>query len=809
MAETDKSDLRIFCICGQKMKVSSDVFGHPAKCVACRQKIRIPRADEIPPDTREIHLSAHPEFLRRVKRHITAADIEPDVVSLGNMQTASEVALEILEPLRLLCSLEYSLSRSNGHSKDGADLASPSDTAALTRVRQARADLDQELRKQLQQVSENAHTAAEELALLSVAVRTGERDFLAARERLGELRSRRDHLERHRQNLKGWLTCDDVFAAGGHDRQATLNHIPSDGFNITFLAEPESFRPLVESQVEALRDVLLMQERAQRTLHETERVITEGRTGCELLEPNVVSAKSEIGRAKAGVAFVRGRLERLGRDSVSDAQAVESQLQRARNNLTDGTLDQARYHALRHDLRGVAGEIELTKRLIARALRATSAKDVPEGVLSMGGVSGWDGGMVTHADTWLSWSAAALFLICLFIPMFEGTSCLAVLGSDSATPLLRTLALGFVVFSLSCACMGFVARRSVRGWGFCLVGLGSCLAGTYWLHEAKYAAGPLGYAIREEGALMWLMRPGMLLAASSAGLVLLAGWIALGPSKASRRISFSVIALTLGILAVAIMTNFGGYSRPHPQVSQTSHVLSAQGDARFETIITLGNSGSRPYGLLDGTSSPAHICHFSLERQQGTGVWMDAGAPRTVRIGGVERDAPWAHVSVGPEEEADLVYELTSGHYRMRLTPAWPHSDPIVVGFTLAVDSNVSAETVLDSKVVAPSESHSVEMSHQPQDASQAKKGGGGIIVELCGIASAEGLEPHFAVTLTMPDGTIVKRDLRLRGELHAPWQLVEYNPQQQTVTLSGDGQLVILRRGEPALLPHPQTQQP
>lgn len=63
--DTPGLQLRIFCICGQKMRVSSTMFGRPGKCIACRQKIRIPRLDEIPPDASEIFLKDHPEFLRK------------------------------------------------------------------------------------------------------------------------------------------------------------------------------------------------------------------------------------------------------------------------------------------------------------------------------------------------------------------------------------------------------------------------------------------------------------------------------------------------------------------------------------------------------------------------------------------------------------------------------------------------------------------------------------------------------------------------------------------------------------------------
>ena len=68
MPETSSAELRIYCICGQKMKVSEAMFGLPGKCVACRQKIRIPRRDELPPDTPQLFLKDHPQFLRKSRR---------------------------------------------------------------------------------------------------------------------------------------------------------------------------------------------------------------------------------------------------------------------------------------------------------------------------------------------------------------------------------------------------------------------------------------------------------------------------------------------------------------------------------------------------------------------------------------------------------------------------------------------------------------------------------------------------------------------------------------------------------------------
>ncbi|HRK35488.1 MAG TPA: hypothetical protein PLJ47_12900, partial [Candidatus Hydrogenedentes bacterium] len=68
MPSSELAPLRIYCVCGQKMKVSEDMFGRPGKCIACRLKIRIPHPDELPQKTDVIYLKDHPEFLRKAKK---------------------------------------------------------------------------------------------------------------------------------------------------------------------------------------------------------------------------------------------------------------------------------------------------------------------------------------------------------------------------------------------------------------------------------------------------------------------------------------------------------------------------------------------------------------------------------------------------------------------------------------------------------------------------------------------------------------------------------------------------------------------
>ena len=44
------------------------MYGLPGKCIACRQKIRLPREDELGEGISEIYIKDHPHLLRKVKK---------------------------------------------------------------------------------------------------------------------------------------------------------------------------------------------------------------------------------------------------------------------------------------------------------------------------------------------------------------------------------------------------------------------------------------------------------------------------------------------------------------------------------------------------------------------------------------------------------------------------------------------------------------------------------------------------------------------------------------------------------------------
>ena len=69
--------------------------------------------------------------------------------------------------------------------------------------------------------------------------------------------------------------------------------------------------------------------------------------------------------------------------------------------------------------------------------------------------------------------------------------------------------------------------------------------------------------------------------------------------------------------------------------------------------------------------------------------------------------------------------------------------------------------------------------------------------VELRGIITAPGRDPVFSIDLQSVSGEIERVRLKLGEEIYGGWKVSEFNPQQQTVTLSNEVSVIILRRSE------------
>jgi len=417
------TQVRIYCICGQRMKVGSDMYGRPGKCIACRQKIRVPRLDEIPEDTDEIHLIDHPEFLRSVKRSPDASatdsqapdsaeypELPPDEApGADRVGESGTVALDVCEPLRTLASLEHRLTHKielleqQPETQEEIEVDARELRAFRKRVKRAREELDEQLRQRLMETAIELTTARETIGELLASGRVGEMKFAAYREQAEKLRRRRDSLERRQANLRGWLSARNPYEAGGYVR-LPLDHPPPSRTQLSFPHEPPDTCALVDWWVQSLRDAMVRREQQERTCAELDRMKSEERVSPGDVDLRRAEAAAEAGRAKADIAFCRERLEELGRDYAGDQRTLAAQLDLLRGRLDVGEIYRDQFDDDEKALLGIKADLAKACDLIKRSLSANSAQDVPRphgtylGRLAEGGTA-----RRVPPDAWILW----------------------------------------------------------------------------------------------------------------------------------------------------------------------------------------------------------------------------------------------------------------------------------------------------------------------------------------------------------------------------------------------------------------------
>lgn len=563
--------LRIYCICGQKMKVSAAMYGRPGKCVACRQKIRIPRADELLPETREIHLKDHPEFLRMPSGR---SDTGPEEVSQGDIELIPlgeedrqevSIPVEILEPLRVLTAMEARVSRrlrALGEAKGDADPVLERQRQELQaqrkRIERARSELDESLRQRLMEVAIELTTVQQRLAELNLNVRVGELDFNAFRESSEALRRRRDRLELRQLNLRGWLAVRDPYLAGG------LAGVPDDtipiDLDVRFTNELESPQSRLEDFIEALREALERRESAERKLGETEKLRRTAVDSSARLEETREECRGAVKLAQAGIAFYRGRLEQLRSDYASDLQAIESQAELARGRFQVGEMTRVQFDDIEGALLRAKSDLVKAIDLARRALSAPSAHDVPQARGTfLQRLSPKKPLVAIGPDTYLGWVAGFLFALVVVLPVLGG------LSPISAYNRIRDLApdsIWLVMAPASMSLFSLVASilpwRVTRGIAYSLAALLSLVALAVYCFDSSIIAGPL-----EElaGGGAALLQPGVIVAVLAVAALYAGSFVALASSPLLRMLPFAAMILSCMAGVVIVITGENGEPR--------------------------------------------------------------------------------------------------------------------------------------------------------------------------------------------------------------------------------------------------------
>lgn len=810
--------VRIYCLCGQKMKVSESMFGRPGKCVACRQKIRIPRREEIPGTAGgvyDIYLKDHPEFLRKPSAApdsdetaeeqelpvMEEAVLETEDVPLGEGQDQTpSIPLDVLEPLRILCSFEQKVERHlQSIRKKRMALVEGLDKAALmsyrAMVRNARSTLDEQLRQRLHEVSEQLSGVVEQTARATLAVRTGEMDYDTFMKSVTPLRHRRERLELRRQNLRGWLATADPSMAGGYI-DVKLEDVPVDGIEVTFPLDEKTSVPLVDQYIDRLRDALRDRELAERKIAERKRMEQDGTLSGVSLGECWEDTEAERERARTAVAFYRARLEQIAQDSENDIRSARACLELARSRLDAGEVDPSSFQNQEMSLLRSQSDNAQARDLARRALTANTGSDVPraEGTflkrIAKASVPGGIG-----LDSWIAWLSMSLMILNIAVPISNAQE-------NGNMVVAKEMAIGLFITAALLAMFAVIPRREYRG--FCITGLWfiACSLGALYVQTMWYGLGPVGTAMRMDPD--WYLRPGMVLFAVAMLVMGASAGVSLLPFK---RLRFVPVAAGIACLCsvVSILTDGGGIFAPKPYLAEPEISAALEDLSSYDVTIPIKNKGwaGRSFWLGGEARNVPNMTAFLLERRIGSDSWKDMGAPvrykrNTMPWSSLERQEDFQLIQVKAGQHVLLAYRLEPATYRVLVFPPG-RSAPLVKLFTLA-----PVEPAAPDKAPVPEEPAQAMVSVEPGNDE------GDILetppppdrmehieIELRGVINAEDRIPVFSIILRFPDGQENPRRLKLSEQIYGPWKAVEFSPRHKTLTVSDGTQMLMLKSGE------------
>ncbi len=839
MPEGESSQLRIFCICGQKMKVSGKMYGLPGKCVVCRQKIRIPRRDEVPQGVTDIYLRDYPEFLRKPGHPAALVDDESDAtphtptdapeirsprpnrvkaperkalapgagaraeVPLGEVSERMNAApLDTFEPLRNLCSVRHKLERQLAAMED--DDASRQQRTELkrhlSRLKHVRHDLDEQLRQVLMEVAIELASTHEKIAQTGLEARVGEVPFDRYRDTIDRSRRRRDRLERRQHNLRGWLATSDPHMAGGYI-EIPLDSVPLDGFTVSVPSDPEETDPLVNIHANALRDALYRHAQAGRKLAEIRKMESGEPHGGKGLRDAKADCKAERIIAEATIAFCRERLQQLQSDCQGDVESADAQLDLLRGRLQIGEIDRVQYDAMERQLVRAKVDAVKARAVAGGAVRARSAQEVPHpkgtflARLALRSADSKNG-----LDQWIAWAAALIMALSVFFPAMNGLSLVSAFFefSDNSIP-ARWAFLGPILYGASVALAAGLPKPHVRGAVIALLWATATLWGAWTLHQAQFNLDPLAARFRTGPA--WALRPGMLLLILGDVAVAAAAMGAVLSDERARRWPLGVLAVaTAGVFA--IFTNGLGLFVPRltlDAVAGKYTTLEGTGDpvAAQRWTVSAFNEGRRTLQLLGNNSQARAAYTFLLEKKAGANSWLP------VEWQGVREGNYGQLAAISPGEDASFEVLLPAGEYRV-LAKSGRGNEEETAFAVVARESEQGAQADgAPPAEVAVAPEPEAEADGAPANLTQAVPNDtAGYEVELKGVLTAANGAMTFTLAVRAPDAAEQRTTLTIGEELRQGWTLSQYNPQLRTVTLSGaNGRLLTLRRGEPVSL--------
>ena len=831
MPDVKDMHLRIYCICGQKMKVSKKMYGLPGKCIACRQKIRIPTREQVPEGATEIYIKDHPELLRGPRRHIdqdaqereaqkaldaakVRRDLDDDSTPITELdladasptplkrETGATLPIDVLEPLRKLCSFRYKIERqifalNEYHHDDKALIAEVK--GHLARVARLRTELDDHLHQLLMEVAIELTNTHEKIAQERLSARVGEISFDEYQDRIYRLRARRERLERRQLNLRGWIATQDPYVAGGF-LDLSIDTIPEEGARIELPSEQDDGRPLLTAYVASLKEAFGRRARAEQKLDEAERLAFDEEDE-ESLDEAKLECQMEKRMARAEVRFLLDRLERLKRDYTGDVETVNAQMEAARDRLKVDEISRQQYDDTEQRLLRAKKDLAKARSVAARALIANTTSDIPQPGGTFLERLGFRGENETTPDIWLGWLSALALCAGLFLPLIGDASLVRVLIENQALSGVAAFAI-LVPGAVAIAVAAATRLRNDVTRGLALLAIwaaGICLA-AYGLSQAFNSLDPLAARFRAGNA--WEFRPGVWMMGSGLAGIAAAALAALWSSQKFRPLAVTAIVLGVAVLGF-VPSDFLGLVAPRPAVEIVLED-AAEGPERAGSI-HVTNLGRRALHLVSRPTSARGSYFFVIERRVGENSWFEIGEDATV---GTSADPAGLLRTIAHGETHSVPFSLLPGEYRVLLL-ADASGTELVKRFTVEQSETLkpSSETPPaplgvpkpDDLLPALQEEIQPAPAPRPQVAPPLPSL---IEVELRGVMTGPDGETRFSLVLYLPDGRENAMMLSLGDTLWGEWNIAEYNPSYRTVTLQRDEKLLILRRGQRNDLP-------
>jgi len=757
------------------------MYGQPGKCVSCRQKFWVPKADELPADDNLVRLADHPELMRssgdRIRPEPGAAEaLNPKVpvpqapeitpgtppknpagvsdnavkapVS-GRLAVGADVGadagmeepgapLDDLEPLREVLAYQHLLER-QGQDSAAEKPAGSADTDTCRAYRRvierARAKIDQRLRELLFETGRLLMAVLGEIAQTTLKFRVGEIGPDAYFETVGGLRGRREWLDRQRVNLKTWLRVQDVYLLGG-PAGITLESMNLNRVEVLLPAEVRDDRTLLQKYIGDMREAFDMRSVAERRRAEWQRMVREDELPEEALREGPLQATADARRARARVLHCRMRLRQVGKDCDTDISALQAYQQL----LAKGMLPRSRGQLAQEDVLGEA-------RTIAQALadlrlwrdwasNAASAEDPGDLPLS-------PPTLFRRLREPNERRRAAMELV----PAYTAAFCLTLLallpGVVAKTAFLAGMVLMVVVPAFS--------SRSRRGAAYVAIWtVETFLMGLTWrFSESDPAAGAY---LTNPLHLAWTV------------VAAFGAWTAMG----------ACATLVLRKLA-------GGYVWVPP-------TAGAAGILLFLAALFLGPGATQS----ESPSATTKAIPAALPSAVGT-----PAADTAVADTAAAKEPPSAPAPV-PAQAAETAPPPVPAP-----TDTVPPAPPAAVassGTAVArngiQDSNpLPNDTSGRAATVGGEDNSGVAAETVPSQLARPN-------VELRGVMHKEGSQPKFRIILNAPGGRNRTMDIFLGETVYGPWKALEYSASSKKLTLSNAKRLVVLDTGRKIDLP-------